>query len=256
MKMNTKKNAKTLLIIIIMVFAIIPFIFVLLNEFFGIDIREGFSVTLKTNGENGDNINLGLTSDIATNTQIDRVKLEDGLYDYCIGGNISCKSDGDLVKDSDDAYTFKGKKIGYTYKATCGDSGDSGDSEVAICTGDHSFSKFYGSFDNVPFEVNGNSLTISDEIDNAATATATATAATQTADTATTATQTADASSKNMPSSFKCLADNGAVVGDPLCCGQDGVVQNTKYNCPSEYPHCIGYKCGETWGKCSTTAKK
>ena len=53
---------------------------------------------------------------------------------------------------------------------------------------------------------------------------------------------------------FKCLADNGAKPGDPLCCGQDGVLQDTKYNCPSEYPHCVGYKCGETWGKCSTTA--
>ena len=30
-------------------------------------------------------------------------------------------------------------------------------------------------------------------------------------------------------------------------------VQDTKFNCPSEYPHCIGYKCGESWGKCSTT---
>ena len=50
---------------------------------------------------------------------------------------------------------------------------------------------------------------------------------------------------------IKCLADNGASVGDPLCCGQDGVLQNTNYNCPSEYPKCIGYKCGETWGKCS-----
>ena len=49
---------------------------------------------------------------------------------------------------------------------------------------------------------------------------------------------------------IKCLADNGASVGDPLCCGQDGVLQNTKYNCPSEYPKCMGYKCGETWGKC------
>ena len=57
----------------------------------------------------------------------------------------------------------------------------------------------------------------------------------------------------NSNQSMKCLADNGAKPGDPLCCGQDGVLQNTKYNCPSEYPHCIGYKCGETWGRCSAT---
>ena len=56
-------------------------------------------------------------------------------------------------------------------------------------------------------------------------------------------------------STMKCIADNGAKPGDPLCCGQDGVLQDTKYNCHSDYPYCIGYKCGETWGKCSTTAQ-
>ena len=49
---------------------------------------------------------------------------------------------------------------------------------------------------------------------------------------------------------FRCIADNGSKTGDPLCCGQDGVLQNTKHNCPSEYPKCVGYKCGESWGKC------
>lgn len=49
---------------------------------------------------------------------------------------------------------------------------------------------------------------------------------------------------------FKCIADNGSKTGDPLCCGQDGILQNTKHNCPSEYPKCVEYKCGETWGKC------
>jgi hypothetical protein len=241
MKMNTKKNAKTLLIIIILVFAIIPFLFVLLNEMFGIDIREGFKVTLKTNGENGNKINLGLTSDLATNTQIDRVKTEDGKYKYCIG-TPKCSS-GSLIKNSPNPYTFNDKKIGYTYQNKCGSAAD--DSTLVTCDGPSSFSKFYGPFDNVPFEINENSLTISDEIKNADPATA----ATQTAGAATAATQTAGSTMSNV----KCLADNGASVGDPLCCGQDGVVQNTKYNCPSEYPHCIGYKCGETWGKCSTT---
>ena len=59
----------------------------------------------------------------------------------------------------------------------------------------------------------------------------------------------------NHEQSFKCVADNGSKKGDPLCCAQDGVLQNTKYNCPSEYPHCVGYKCGETWGKCSKTSR-
>lgn len=50
---------------------------------------------------------------------------------------------------------------------------------------------------------------------------------------------------------FKCLADNGTNIGEPLCCGQKGVVQNTKYICPAEYPNCFGYICGEKWGQCT-----
>ena len=50
---------------------------------------------------------------------------------------------------------------------------------------------------------------------------------------------------------IKCTADNNSNIGDPLCCGQEGVIQNTKYNCPAEYPNCIGYKCGQTWGTCT-----
>ena len=53
---------------------------------------------------------------------------------------------------------------------------------------------------------------------------------------------------------IKCLADNGSEKGGPLCCGQSGVLQNTKYNCPADYPFCVGYKCGESWGTCQATA--
>ena len=52
---------------------------------------------------------------------------------------------------------------------------------------------------------------------------------------------------------IKCVADNGQEPGNPLCCGQEGVLQDTKHICPSEYPFCEGYVCGETWGKCKTT---
>ena len=50
----------------------------------------------------------------------------------------------------------------------------------------------------------------------------------------------------------KCLGDFGDGVGDKLCCGQTGVIQNehAKYTCPESHPYCRGYKCGESWGKC------
>ena len=54
----------------------------------------------------------------------------------------------------------------------------------------------------------------------------------------------------NKEFNIKCSANFGSKIGDPLCCEQEGVVQNTKFICPSELPTCIGYKCGETWGKC------
>lgn len=53
-------------------------------------------------------------------------------------------------------------------------------------------------------------------------------------------------------SSIKCLADFGTQVGENICCGQEGILQNTKYVCPSEYPICGGYKCGESWGYCKS----
>ena len=51
-------------------------------------------------------------------------------------------------------------------------------------------------------------------------------------------------------SEFRCIANNGAEIGDPVCCGQSGEIRTTKYNCPVSLPYCKGYKCGEKWGLC------
>jgi len=50
----------------------------------------------------------------------------------------------------------------------------------------------------------------------------------------------------------KCIANYGSNVGDPLCCGQKGVLQKsaTKYVCPSSSPTCSGYTCSGTYGTC------
>lgn len=234
---NIRNKAKTLLIIVLIAFIIIPYLTILLENV--LKIEEGLTVNLKTSDENTGGIQLGLkTSDTdVSNTQIDRILTTDGQYKYCIG-DISCSA-GDLVEKGTDAYTLSDgtTKVGYTYEETCDDVS----STPVTCSGASSFSKFYGPFDGLPavFQVSGNSLTISDQTPPASDIG-----------------DNKDGDTQCSYDNLKCLADNGAVAGDPLCCGQDGVVQNTNYNCPSEYPHCIGYKCGETWGRCSKTSSE
>lgn len=48
----------------------------------------------------------------------------------------------------------------------------------------------------------------------------------------------------------KCIAHFGTNVGEPLCCNQSGVLQNTKYVCPNNTPTCANFKCGSEFGTC------
>ena len=50
---------------------------------------------------------------------------------------------------------------------------------------------------------------------------------------------------------IKCIADFGTSVGDPLCCGQDGVLQDTRYVCPNTLQKCSNFKCGSAFGTCT-----
>jgi len=49
---------------------------------------------------------------------------------------------------------------------------------------------------------------------------------------------------------IKCIADFGTKIGDNLCCGQTGVLQDTKYTCPNTLPYCSDFKCGSKFGTC------
>jgi len=50
---------------------------------------------------------------------------------------------------------------------------------------------------------------------------------------------------------IQCIADYGTKIGDNLCCGQKGTLQDTKRVCPSEVPTCQGYsKEDNTYGYC------
>jgi hypothetical protein len=49
---------------------------------------------------------------------------------------------------------------------------------------------------------------------------------------------------------IKCIADFGTNIGDDLCCGQSGVLTDTKYVCPANYSKCSNMKCGSKYGTC------
>lgn len=67
-----------------------------------------------------------------------------------------------------------------------------------------------------------------------------------------TSNSTTSGSNSNSRSSdaIKCIADFGTEKGEPLCCGQTGVLQSTKYVCPNTLPYCSDFKCGSKFGTC------
>jgi len=57
---------------------------------------------------------------------------------------------------------------------------------------------------------------------------------------------------QNKESPFiKCIADYGSNIGDPLCCNQEGIINDTIYICPQEVPTCMGYSASDNaYGYC------
>jgi hypothetical protein len=49
---------------------------------------------------------------------------------------------------------------------------------------------------------------------------------------------------------IKCIADFGTNIGDDLCCNQPGILTDTKYVCPANYPKCGKMECGTKYGIC------
>jgi len=265
-----KTNARILLIIIVSTFIVIPIAAVLLSKVLGVhEGMEDYDMTGKN--VNMDRIDMSGVSftDASGDDQIG----VSGEYLYCIAGDISC-SDGTsaLTDDTIPDYKDSWGNTHNSYKATCGtgeavlcinhasttsnnsisfSNTDGSETKLVGPSGDD-FKGFLGPYSDVPMNISDKYVYLYD-IKSAAYSTNSNSACHLYGDCpdATTAATTED--DDTTTSTTKCLADNGAKPGDPLCCGQDGVLQDTKYNCPSEYPHCVGYKCGETWGKCSTT---
>jgi hypothetical protein len=54
-----------------------------------------------------------------------------------------------------------------------------------------------------------------------------------------------------MYSNLPCIADHGANIGDNVCNGEVGLIQDKTLVCPYYKPICSGYRCGSTFGTCS-----
>lgn len=269
-----KQNAKILLIIILTVFVAIPFISILSNRLLNINKGlEGFSLDDVDSSINRVKLNdisyveMGVGDDEA-------LVWTNGTHAYCVG-DISCSNGGSLSATGN-KFDINNKEIGSTYQFYCVDSaGNETRDSSAVCSGNIiaennlSFITFYdndgnglslnafegtgflGPYTYAPLDISDNFVYLYNAAETVDLS-GSPCYLFETKDEC----EAPDEEEESSPSSSstKCLADNGAVPGDPLCCGQDGVVQNTNYNCPSEYPYCVGYKCGETWGMCSSTA--
>ena len=235
-----KSNARILLVIIVSAFIVIPIAAVLLSKVLG--VHEGM-----------EDYNM---SDKNVKMDVAKINLDGKNYfGYCLGGDIKCRNDDtpDFVRTYDDKNGNQHK----IYKAMCADD------KLVKCDGRNA-QKIIRDFDiSLTHEEYGDStnlIIMNDMSDNnpenflpwdISTNGYVYLYNNQGLDASFSACHlygdcSDEDKKESKKSKMKCLADNGAKPGDPLCCGQDGVLQDTKYNCPSEYPHCVGYKCGET----------
>lgn len=201
--------------------------------------------------------------DYSEYNKIDRIKTLDGEYAYCIAGEAQCIS-GNLV-ELNDKYTG-----GKTYKSECDDK----KSSPVECRNNFQYdlnklNKFNLNWETptarellfpfsdqhrgftipytyIPVEIKDKYINFYDEsgnlLDNM-----------HKCDMLKTLQETEQCYRDikcNKP--IHCIADHGTDLGEPLCCGQQGVLQKsaTKYVCPSSKPTCGGYVCGEKYGKC------
>jgi hypothetical protein len=208
----------------------------------------------------------GFESDYSDFTTIDRIQNNNGKYQYCVAGEVTCSS-GDRTIISDD---YDG---GITYDASCSDGSTidcSGNfvqhlSETSLQNWNtptalglnfpfstHGFTIPYS---YVPIDISGDYIDFYDDngklLDNMHKCDMLPTqyhadqchaALSKTESTETTA----------VAKKGKCIANYGTEIGDSLCCGQKGVLQKyaSDYVCPKSTPTCSNFVCGKSYGTC------
>jgi hypothetical protein len=208
----------------------------------------------------------GFESNYSDYNTIDRIKNSSDKYAYCIAGNVTC-SDSSLNQINDD---YSGGK---TYDYLCSDGNYAECKNFVKYMGNNElmnwitptaretsfpFSDKYKGFtipySYVPVDIIGNYVNFYDssknlldnvnkcELLSSQSETDSCNSALNPKPTTTSTTG---------PS--KCIADYGTTVGDSLCCGQKGVLQNyaSEYVCSASKPTCSNFVCGESYGTCS-----
>jgi hypothetical protein len=219
---------------------------------------------------------------------IDRIQVNNTgsspAYSYCVGGTVKCpNSNSALIDVSNTDY-----KDGKTYKSTCNDGSDvictdnlfnsvvsynlpyytlPGGTSFPLSTKNKGFTEAYG-YVPVGFDSSNNiniyndSKTIMERIHKCNLLSNDYqsncynkffmgnTNSSNNNTTSTTTSNIADSTKCGTSDKIPCLADYGTNVGESLCCGQTGVLQNTKYVCPSTRPKCANFKCGSQFGNC------
>ena len=208
-------------------------------------------------------------SDFSDFNKIDRIETSDSKYAYCIAGEVSCIS-GNLVPINDDytggkTYNYLSDnftpvecKGNFQYNMTGSQLNWKTPTarEISFPFSDE-YKGFTIPYSYIPTSITKNYINFWDasknlldntnkcamlktdsEMDNCISATS---------KTSTNISKSKDKSNK------KCVSNYGAKVGDPLCCGQTGVLQKsaTEYVCGIDAPTCTGYKCGTSFGTCS-----
>jgi hypothetical protein len=224
----------------------------------------------------------GFKSDYSDYNKIDRIKNSSNRYAYCIGGNITCP-DGSLNNLNDNyngtTYDYLCKTNGQPVQAECTSFAYNMKSSDLLNWKTYTsreisfpFSQNYKGFTTdytyIPVDINGDYINYYDScgniIDNMHKCDMLLTQS-QTDDckyqlkkakddASQALTNAADAAkAAALESSPKCIANYGTNVGDPLCCGQKGVLQYSAVNyvCPSTKPTCSNYECGKSFGSCS-----
>lgn len=266
----TKKQVTNILIIVLSVFIILPLILILFNI-------------------NPYRLNEGMTDyDMSgKNTKMDRVDVSgqtlegvtsvSGDHIYCYGGDLVCPEGYD-VSFEDVSYGVDGVMFGSTAKYYCydniGNSGKAVDCSTnnvykhmttrqfrsntgeywEYITGNNNQTGFTDPYSYIPLKINDSYVILYDMNQNEDFKGSSCYLYETSGCTYPFTDRNYGVIEERKKTKIPCLADNGSEVGKHhLCCGQEGVLQSTEYNCPTTLPYCKGYKCGSEWGYCQAT---